>query len=323
MAEQLNPAQERVLRDLFDRGGPRPAVDPALAPQLRAELHERIGGAVETLQLAERQLFVNKHAISTVLGCEERWMRDTEFVWSTRTAVGSIAHKAAELVLVGKLAGSPARAVDAAIEVACNDQPFGDFARFLQLASDGERAELRSRAVTIVTSLTDAFPPIGPGWQARAEQLFRTAVGQRSVTLSARPDLAFGRPVGPEARTLLIDFKAGLPSQTDLDDGRFYALVHTLVYGVAPWRVITFYLAEATWMGEDIDADVLHAAVRRTSDAIDKMAATLCGGRVAVLTPSPACRWCGVREACPGSREWDERGDGADDPDADLDRMAF
>jgi len=312
-----------VLRDLFDRGGRRPAVDTTLAPQLRAELQERIAGAVETLQLAERQLFVNKHAISTVLGCEERWVRDTAFAWSTRTAVGSIAHKAAELVLVGKLAGSPANAVDAALEVARHDQPDGDFARFLQLAGDGERAELRSRAITIVTSLTDAFPPIGGGWQARAEQLFRTAVGERTVTLSARPDLAFGRPVGPEARTLLVDFKAGLPSQTDLDDGRFYALVHTLVYGVAPWRVVTFYLAEATWVGEDIDADVLRAAVRRTSDAVEKMAALLCGGRVAALTPSPACRWCGVREACPGSREWDQRALAAEESDADLDRMAF
>jgi hypothetical protein len=173
-----------------------------------------------------------------------------------------------------------------------------------------------------VTSLIDAFPPIGSGWQARAEQTFRTWLGERTITLAGRPDLAFGRPQGPEARVLLIDFKAGMATQTDLDDGRFYALVHTLVYGIAPWRVATFYLAEASWTSEDVDADVLAAALRRTTDAIVRMASITAGGRTATLTPGPPCRWCGLRQDCPGGLEWNSQGATAHDPEEfDPDRV--
>ena len=320
---ELNPAQERVLRELIDRDGPRPAVDPSLAPTLKAELIDLTAAAVEVLEMAGRTLHVSKHAVSTVMGCEERWSRDTDFAWSTRTVVGTVAHKAAELLLVGKLAGAPANAVDAAIEVLRTDDSGGDLARFLDLASPAERADLRSRAVTSVTSLVDAFPPIGSGWQARAEQTFRTWLGARTVTLTARPDLAFGRPVGPEARSLLIDFKAGRATQSDLDDGRFYALVHTLVYGVAPWRVATFYLAEAAWTAEDVDGDVLLAATRRVADAIVRMAEITCATRVAALTPGPACRWCGLRAECPGGIEWNARALDGDADEAGADRIPF
>ena len=41
----------------------------------------------------------------------------------------------------------------------------------------------------------------------RTEQTFQATLGARTIQLNARPDLALGRPAGPDARSLLIDLK--------------------------------------------------------------------------------------------------------------------
>ena len=298
----LNPAQRRVAEGLLDLGGPRPLADAELATRLTLSITERTRWAVNALDEAGESMFVNKHQVATVLACETRWRLGSEFAWSRATATGSIAHQAAELLLMGKLGGGAADAVDGIVaDLRGSDDSLG---AFLDHASPTDLAAIRSAAITNAATVVDGFPPIGRGWNARAEQSYAANLGGRTIILNARPDLAFGRPTGPDARSLLIDFKTGRPHQTHIDDLRYYALVFTLRWGVPPWRVATYYALDGTWVAEDVDADVLDAAAHRVGDAILKMAEIIASGRPPGLTPHAGCNWCGLKKTCEGAAEW-------------------
>ena len=74
-----------------------------------------------------------------------------------------------------------------------------------------------------------------------------------------------------------------------------YALLATLKYGVAPFRVATFYLAEADWDHLDVDEDLLTATVADTAAKIDR-AAELLHARPAEEDPAPESRVLGALE---------------------------
>ena len=211
-------------------------------------------------------------------------------------AVGSVTHRAAELLLVGRLDGAPFDAVCGAIELIREDNP--DFADFLDDGPPARTAAVRADSVANVASIVDGFPPLPKRWMPRTEQWFQATLGGRTITLNARPDLALGRPAGAEARSLLIDLKTGTPHQSHVDDLRFYALVFMLRWGQPPWRIASYYAPDGTWTAENVDAEVLEAAAMRTSDAILRMAEIVASGRPPSLIPGPGCRWCGLRATC-------------------------
>ncbi len=308
---ELNPAQQAVADGLLNLGGARPPIDPSTYDAVRDEVTARLQFAADALQIAGERLFVNKHAISTVLDCELRWTDGSAFAWTRATATGSVAHETAELSLMGKLAREVGDGVDGVIEDHRTAQ--SSLGVFLNDASPTELAAVRSRAVTAATTIIDGFPPIGRSWHARAEQSFGFSHPSGVIQLSARPDLALGRPQGPEARSLLIDFKTGRRSQIHIDDMRFYALVFTLRWGVPPWRVVTFYAADGTWVAEDVDLDLLRSAARRTTDAVLMMAELIASKRPAGVTPCPACTWCQLKASCAGAVTWAEKAAQIDD----------
>jgi hypothetical protein len=121
--------------------------------------------------------------------------------------------------------------------------------------------------------------------------------------LRGKPDFAIGRALhAGRRRLLLVDLKTGRRNALrNLADMRFYALLATLKYGVAPFRVATFYLDEARWDAEDVDDDVLEAAAR-TVVAKAARAARLAQPVAETelrLLPGPACDWCGRAPGCP------------------------
>ena len=74
-APELNPAQRQIL-DLFGAtGADRPTFDDDLAPRLRRSLESGLAGVAAALD-AEATLFVNKHALSGVHGCEVRFLAE-------------------------------------------------------------------------------------------------------------------------------------------------------------------------------------------------------------------------------------------------------
>ncbi len=213
-----------------------------------------------------------------------------------------MSHRASELLLVGRLEATPGDAVAGAIDLIREENV--DFAAFLNDGPAARAAAVRADATAHVTSIVDGFPPLPKRSLPRTEQWFQATLGGRTIQLNSRPDLALGRPSGPDARSLLIDLKTGNPHQSHVDDLRFYALVFMLRWGAPPWRVASYYAPDGTWAAEDVDADILEAAALRTSDAILRMAEITATGRPPGLTPGPPCRWCRLRDTCDGAAQW-------------------
>lgn len=299
---ELNPAQQLVAEGLLDLRGFTPRVDADGVAEVRRRFAQQMQWAVDALDQAGQTLRLNKSTIGAVLGCETRWRDGDTFAWSVVSAIGTTTHRAAELVLVGRHPGPPADAVDGALRLLSEDNQ--GFAEFYDGCDAAQRAALRAGAIGHVTSLVDGFPPLPKRVLPRTEQTFSHVVGGRTVELRARPDLALGRPSGPDARSLLIDLKTGRPHQTHIDDLRFYALVFTLRWGAAPWRIASYYAADGTWMAEDVDLDVLDAAIRRVTDAARRMTEMNVSNRPAGLTAGMSCRWCALQETCDAAAQW-------------------
>jgi PD-(D/E)XK nuclease superfamily protein len=295
----LNPAQQAVADGLLSLRDASPRVDADAVARITRGFTERTQWAVDALDEAGQTLPVNKYTIGAALGCETRWQFGGDFSWSVRNAAGSVAHRAAELLLVGRLDSTPMDAVAAAIDLMCEENQ--GFAAFLDDGPPARAAAVRTDATSHVTSLVHGFPVLPKRMLPRTEQSFQATLGSRTIQLNARPDLALGRPAGPDARSLLIDLKTGTPHQSHVDDLRFYALVFMLRWGAPPWRIASYYAPDGTWNAEDVDADVLQAAALRTSDAILRMAEILCSNRPPSLSPGPGCNWCALNETCEGA----------------------
>jgi hypothetical protein len=93
-------------------------------------------------------------------------------------------------------------------------------------------------------------------------------------------------------------------------DLRFYGLLSTLKYGVAPWRWATFYVAECAWDLEDSSEELLFTAVDRVADAV-RRAVRLRWHRPPEadlrLEPGPPCNWCGRAPTCPAKAQADAK----------------
>ena len=162
-----------------------------LRDRLRADLEAELAGPVSALPDGET-LFVSKHALATVHGCEARWHSDevtSDFTPSVAVVQGSVAHKAIELTLNRRSPSTPAELVDTAIDrLAGADRWMSDW---LRDCDEDDRAEVRGAAVARVTSFAEVWPPLKPSWRPVTEQSLRAEVAGR-----ADRALGAGRP-GP------------------------------------------------------------------------------------------------------------------------------
>jgi CRISPR/Cas system-associated exonuclease Cas4 (RecB family) len=129
-------------------------------------------------------------------------------------------------------------------------------------------------------------------------------LGGGTIVLRGKVDLAHGRPVGNEARVLIVDVKTGRPYPTHLDDLRYYALLETLRSKVPPFRVASYYLEAARWQAEDITEELLEVAVRRVVAGVEKLVELRLGERAPTTSPGPACGYCRLRTECAGAQDW-------------------
>jgi hypothetical protein len=287
---QLTPTQQRVLAAL--RVG-EPVVFPA---DEVAELRATATEAMEDLsvQLAGESLAVFKGFVARVHGCEVLHLQPDDFRWNAANAAGFVAHKAIELSLNWRGEPTPADVVDEAIaRLADQNTSRGNFVAGL---SDGEYADLRARAVDRTTKFLQQFPPLPRSAHPILESSVRWEAG--TVELVGKADLVVGKPMASESRRLIVDFKSGGTSPLHLHDLRFYALLETLSQRVPPRKLVTYYLDYADLEVEDVTIDLLHAALRRTVDAVERHLALTRGGAAPVKKESHACRWCPVLPQC-------------------------
>ena len=311
----LTPAQRRVIVELMGQGHPRPRFGADVAESLRTELEETLGSLVGAPE--GEVLWVRKGDLSQVHACEAHHHaeRAEPFQWNARTARGTVAHRALELSVSTRGRLPPLDLVDHAIASLGADDPRGALRPWLAQASALDVADVRSGANEVVAKFLECWPPLKASWAPRTETAIGAALCGERVLLWGRVDLVLGQARGSEARALVVDLKTGRPYPSHLDDLRFYALVQTLRVGVPPFRVASYYLDTASFHVEDVTADTLAIALRRTVDGVRKLV-ELQAGRPPTITPGPACSWCRLAPACDGARLWREgRRDGGEDAD--------
>jgi hypothetical protein len=304
-AAGLTPAQRRVVVELMAQGRPRPRFGPDVADRLRGQLEEELAPLLS--DPTGETLWVTKSALGQVHACETYHQAEsTAFEWNARTARGTVAHRALELSVSTRGAVAPLDLVDRAIASLGDDDPRrGALRPWLLEASELDVAEVRSGANEVVTKFLECWPPLKPAWSPRTETAIGAHLCNEMVMLRGKVDLVLGQARGDEARALVVDLKTGRPYPSHLDDLRFYALVQTLRVGVPPFRVASYYLDTASFHVEDVTADTLAIAVRRTVDGVRKLV-ELRAGRAPTITPGPACSWCRLATSCDGARRWRE-----------------
>jgi hypothetical protein len=288
-----------VVDDLLGLGRPRPSFPPELAAGLRRRLEHDLAPLAEAL--GDDPLWIGKRALSLVHTCEAHYLaeqRGDGFEWTIQAAEGEVAHRALERTMAVKGDLVPLDLVDHA--VARLTEGDDGLARFLRHLPPLDEAELRALATRRVTAFVECWPRLSPRWSPRTEASIRAELCGGRVVLSGKPDLALGVARGQEAHVLIIDLKAGGRHAGHVDDLRFYALVQTLRIGVPPFRVATYYLETADFRAEDVTAETLETAARRTVDGARKMARLRLPDHAPTITPGRACGWCSLRHSCEG-----------------------
>lgn len=297
----LNPAQEEVLALLGARRDERPEFDAELRHVLRAELEGALADLVDELD-PDDPLWVTKHALSTVHGCEARHVaeRDEPFAWSGPTVRGVVAHKAIELSVHWRGQPDPLDLVDEAMaRLAQGGDGAGDW---LATCTEADRAEVRALANERVATFLECFPPLQAAWRPVTEGRLRAELLDGRVVLAGKTDLALGRAEGTTAGKVVIDLKTGAASPTHVDDLRFYALVETLRLGTPPRLTASYYLDAGTARPEAVTEGVLLAAAARTADGARKLHELAVGTRAPEVRPGRGCRWCPALDRCGAGR---------------------
>ncbi|MDP1820382.1 MAG: PD-(D/E)XK nuclease family protein [Acidimicrobiales bacterium] len=299
----LNPAQRDVLTVLGARPHERPEFDPRLRHELRADLEERLAPSA-ALVPDDKVLWLSKHALSSVHGCESHYLaREAEdFAWSPTTARGTVAHKALELCVHWRGEPVPGDLVDEAFArlIASTNS----VSPYLGGMTEGERADLRSGAVERVAMFLECFPPLESRWRPVTESRLRADLCQDKVVLGGKVDLTVGRPDGLRAGKVLLDLKTGGFAPAHRDDLRFYALIETLRIGTPPRLLATYYLDGGRLQHETVTEDVLQTAVERVVQGARAVVELRHEERTPVLRPGPPCRWCPLQSTCVDGQRW-------------------
>lgn len=303
----LTPAQQELSRAL--REGERPIFEPGLAAALRASLETALGelaGPIDSLSLSP--LWINKHVLSSIHGCEMRYLAEQAagFAgWTVPTARGSVAHRAIELSMHVRGSPVPGELVDHAL-VRLAEEDNG-LAQFLRSLSELDRADLRGQAVDRVCAFLEQWPPLKPGWRPRSESKVRVELCGDRVTLQGKVDLSLGYAEAAAEKTragkVLVDFKTGAFNPDHLHDLRFYALLETIARSVPPRRIATHYLESGRLIVEDVGPAMLQSAARRVVDAVARAVELASAtGAAPALKPSATCRWCPQLASCESGR---------------------
>jgi len=292
-APSFTPVQLKTLA-VLRRSGEPVVFDPDLLADIRTEMHIALDEFDERLR-PNQQVFVNKHAIATVLDCEEFHVLPDDFEWKPATAKGQVAHRAIQLTLSWRGEANPTDLVDEAMaRLADEERGIGVWIAGL---SPADEADLRGQSVERVTKFMESFPPLDKRSNPMTESAVRWP-NEGSIVLQGKVDLVMGRPSGDESRKVIIDLKTGRPSVRHRQDLGFYALLETLAKGVPPRKVATFYLDASEAQVEDVSERLLRTALRRTLDGINAIVELEAEGRPPVRRPGVTCRWCPLTDTC-------------------------
>jgi hypothetical protein len=289
---ELNPIQQTVMSALAKK----PDYTPT-PPELADDVEHHLRDALEPVAARyspDSPLWITKHALNTVHGCEAHHVasRNT-FSWSIASVRGTVAHKAIELLLNMRVERTPGELVDDALDRIVESER-GSASDFIASLSPAEQADLRASVVDLVTTYEDSFPKLESRWRPVMESPAKFTMFDGAVVLSTRADLVIGHP----GYKVIIDMKTGRVTGAHRDDLRFYALVETLRARQAPRLTATFSLETQRIDTEDVTRNTLSAAVHRLVSAAQLLTELDRDKRTPTRRSGPACRWCPLAATC-------------------------
>lgn len=304
---ELSPLQNKTL-GLLRRAADPIVFDQAFVASLRHNVDEAFGEF--HARLGNETIFLSKHRITSVLGCEVQHLLADDFSWSPAIAGGQVAHRAVQLMVNWRGDPVPADVVDEAIaRLAGEDVGLGEWIAGL---GEADLADLRGFAVDKLVKFQECFPPLDRRAAPTVESSVRWPV-DGPIVLAGKVDLVLGRPAGAESRKVIIDLKTGWVSPRHREDLRFYALVETLRTGVPPRKLASFYLDAGEPVVEDVTEPLLRTASRRMLDAVNAEIELRVEARDPIKRPGVSCRWCPLAGECDEGRTHLARRDDLDD----------
>ncbi len=305
-----NPMQQAVVDALGKPPDWRP-LSTDVIESVRGQLHGELQTVAEQLT-PENALWVTKHKLTTVHGCEAHHMASlTSFEWTIANVRGTVLHKAIELAINWRGEIIPSDVVDEALAQLANDER-GSAGPFIDQLPAAERALLRGSSIDLFTKFDECFPPLKAAWRPVLESSSRYEMFERKINLSTRADLTLGA-VGAK---VIIDFKSGRFTPLHREELRFYALVEAMRSGQAPRRLATYSLVTARAEVEEVTEGVLQSAVRKTIEGIRLIVELERQGRVARVRPGSPCYWCPLIGECAEGIAYKQR---REDPDSQDD----
>ena len=258
-----------------------------------ADLRERLERRMTRIRF-EGTLLLSKSRLDSLARCEGSFEAELNgergpFEYSFKAAVGAVAHGAMQVDVASERSLDPRSLVEYSIATQLGDDRF--LAHWTPL-EEVERHQILAEAARELALFREMFAPFERRAQPLSELPLKVRLLDGRVTLSGRPDLVLGRPP-----SIVIDFKTGDPRPEHVEDGRFYALLLTLMFGRPAALSATAYLDSLELQPETVEPYVLERAADRVVEAVEAAARFACG-RSPALRPGPYCSWCPRAETC-------------------------
>ncbi|HEX3566471.1 MAG TPA: PD-(D/E)XK nuclease family protein [Acidimicrobiales bacterium] len=301
MSEEWRPlAGAELLERLRVTGRPRPALDPTMSRRL----HDRLDEALESCmapELGSSPVVVTKDRLTQVLTCEAHHVASQfgERRPSQAMACGALIDSLfRQLVVTGRIENPMADGL-AALTL---DDHQRVLVEWINQLPTPQRSELAMEVERQAAGLVARWPALSPGWLPRTQEPIKASLAEGRVLLSARIDLAIGRPAVDHASVGIVELKSGKRRAEHRADLHFYALIEALRSPAPPFMVATYYSRTGELDVEPVSEDLLVAAARRTIAGAEALL-RLATGAEAQRTPNPLCGWCDALPTCGPGQE--------------------
>jgi hypothetical protein len=317
-------AGEALLERLRVTGRPRLQSDPDLQGRLRGSLESGLnqvgdagpdapatdsGAGTPPPPSSSAVVVVTKDRLTGVLACEAHHVAG-EFGDRPPTpamACGALVDVLfRQLIAVGSIDDPMADGM-AALGVDDRQQ---DLVSWIVGLPSAEREALRAEVERQADGLRRHWPALEPAWLPRTQESMRVGLAHGAVELSARVDLAIGRPAEDEASVALVEIKAGARRVEHRADLHFYALVEALRSPAPPFVVATYYTRTGELDVDPVTEELLVGAVRRTIVGTRSLW-NLAHGAVPRRTPNSLCGRCTLLPECEPGQARVERSEAA------------
>ncbi len=258
-----------LLERLRVTGQPRPPVTPSLVADLVSLLGSGTGDLAPDVE--GDRLVITKDRLTTALSCPVHRTADRfgERNFSLPLACGALVDVLFRQVVTTGAVGDPMAEGLGGLAL---DGHQASLVTWINELSPADLAELTSEVDRQAFGLVERWPPLESSWLPRTQESMRVALAGSPVELSARVDLAIGRPAAGDASVALVEVKSGARRPAHRDDLRFYALVEVLRSQAPPFAVAAYYTRTGELDVEPVTNGLLVEAARRCLAGIRALA---------------------------------------------------